>query len=99
MIARPGIDLIPRLEPLGADPDAHNRASHVVPKDERRAIGQEQLEFAIPDLGVEQVHGGCMDAHQNILGTHGWLWHIGQTQRAVFLVFFDKKGFHGVSPV
>ena len=99
VVARTGVDLIPCLEAAHIPADAHNGSGQIVAKDERRLVGQEQLELAVPDLAVQKVDRGGLNAHQNIIRANLRFRHVGQTERALLLVFVDDKGFHGVSPI
>lgn len=99
MIARTGIHLIPRFELPHIGADADNRAGQIVPQYEGWPIGEKQLEFSIADLRIEKVNRGCVDANQYVVGTDFGIGHVDQTQRALFLVFVDDKGFHVRSPV
>ena len=46
----PGIDLVAHLELTHSGPNSNHDAGHVVPQDERRAVGQEELELAATKL-------------------------------------------------
>ena len=91
------VDCVPHLEPPHICADADDGSGHVVPKDERRAIGQEQLELAIAKLAVQLVERGSVNPHQNVIRIQLRLGHVGQAQRALLLVLVDNKGFHRVT--
>jgi len=99
VITWPAIDLVACLELPDIDADTHDRSSQIMAENERWAIRQEQLEFAVAHLGIEKVDRGGLDANQHIIGTDVRIGHVGQTQRAVLLVCVDDEGFHALSPV
>ncbi len=68
-------------------------------QNEGRAIGQEQLEFAIPYLGIQKVYRCGVDANQHIICTDLRFGNVGQAQRPLLVVFLYDEGFHGLSPV
>src|SRR5215207_9041085 len=94
MVARPCIDLVAGPEPpdLGANPDDY--PGNIVPQNERRTIGQYELEFSVPDLGVQKVHRSCMNSNQDIVVAQLRLWHVGQAQNSFPSVFVDNECPH-----
>jgi len=55
---------VDRTEALHFGPDHDPR--HVIAENERQAIGQNDFELSVPDLGVELVEAGGMDLDQHI---------------------------------
>ncbi|MNT23750.1 hypothetical protein D3C72_1591830 [compost metagenome] len=98
-IARTGVDLVARLELPHIGADVQDRSGQIVTENEGWTIGQEQLELAIAHLGIQKVDRCGLNANQHIIGTDLRFGHVGQTKRALLLVFVDDEGFHGFSPV
>ena len=93
----PRIDLIARLELLHARADLDHHPGHVVTQDEGQAIGQDELELSVPDLGVEQVHTGRMDLDQDLVIARFRSRHFRQPQRALSSIALENKCFHDSS--
>ena len=51
-----GVHLVTDVEPPHPRPHPNNLAGDVVAQDEWHPVGQDDLELAAADLGVEQVH-------------------------------------------
>src|SRR5437667_5165047 len=94
----PRIDLIARLQPphFASDPD--DDPGHVIAENERQAIRQNELELAVPDLGIEHVHAGGMDLYQDIIVAWLRLGHFPKPQGALFLVSIDDESLHQATP-
>ena len=65
-VPRAGIDLVADLEAAYGRADLDDGPSDVVTKDEGWTVRQENLELAIPDLGIERIDGCGMDAHEDV---------------------------------
>jgi hypothetical protein len=47
-----------------------------VPQNERQAIGQNALELAVSDFGIEQVHAGGVDLDEDVILTQLRVRHL-----------------------
>jgi hypothetical protein len=54
----------------------YDHAGHVVTEHERHPVGQDLLELAVPDLGVQQVDARRPHLHQHVIGTDTGLGHL-----------------------
>src|SRR5216110_1943569 len=66
ILANPGIDLVAGFESLDARAPPNDHPRQLVAEDERQSIGQELLEFSVPDLGIQRVHARGLDLNQDI---------------------------------
>src|SRR6267378_1474880 len=67
VLMRPRINLVARLEPSHVGPDPDDDPGHVVAENQRQAIGQNEFELAVPNLGIQLVYTGCVDLDQYII--------------------------------
>jgi hypothetical protein len=94
-----GIDFVTDLIMLGLWAGAHHGSGHVVAEDEGHFIGQDGFEFPITDLGVQKIDAGGVDLNQNLILMELGFGNIGEAERGLLLVFVQKEGFHGYSPI
>jgi len=90
----PCIHLVARLEPSDLWPDTDHDPGHVVAQDQRQAIGQDELELTIPDLGIQLVQTGRVDGDQYIMVANVRFRHFAEAQCAVALVTIDDECLH-----
>jgi len=90
----PCIHLVARLEPSDLGPDTDHDPGHVVAQDQRQAIGQDELELTIPDLGIQLVQTGRVDGDQDIMVANFRFRHFAGAQCAVALVTIDDECLH-----
>lgn len=93
----PGVDLVAHLDSTDARADTHHDAGHVVPEHERRSVRQDELEFAVSNLDVDQVDCSRVDLDQHLVGTQFRLRHVASTELLTLAVAIQDKGFHGFS--
>ena len=93
-VIRPRIDLVAHLELPHARADFDHHPGHVVAQDEGQAIGQDELELAVPDLGVQQVHAGGMDLDQDLVIAQFRGRHVCRAQRALLAIAIENECFH-----
>ena len=67
VLMRPRIDLVAWFEPSHFGSDADDDPSHIVAQNQRQAIGQDELELTVPDLGIQMVHTGGVNRDQDIM--------------------------------
>ncbi|HZR36521.1 MAG TPA: hypothetical protein VFA75_14205 [Nevskia sp.] len=66
-----------------------------MPQDERQPVFQQELEFAVPDLGIERVHAGGVDADQYIIVLQGRIGDVCDPHVVLFSITVEEKSFHG----
>ena len=64
-------------------------------QDEGRAIGQDEFELAVPDLGIQQVHAGGVDSTRTSSSRRSGSGISAKPQSALLLVPIDDEGLHG----
>ena len=62
----PRINLVAHREAPHVGSHARDDAGDVVPKHERRPVGQDEPELAVPDLGVQRVDASGADPDQDV---------------------------------
>ena len=92
--ARPGVDLIAGRERPHCRAHPYDPARHVVTEHERHAVGQDPLELAVPDLGVEKVDARRPHLHQDVMLTDTGLGHLPHLQAVLAAVAADHERFH-----
>ncbi len=96
-IVYPRVDLVADLELLHARADLGHHARHVVAQDEGQAVGQDELELTVPDLGVQQVQASGMNLDQHLVVTQLRRRHVRQPQRALLSISFENECLHVIS--
>ncbi len=94
VLAGPGVDLVAGRERPHRRARPHDQACHVVTEHEGHAVGQDQLELAVPDLGVEQVDARRPHLHQDVMLTDTGLGHLPHLQAVFAAVPADYERFH-----
>ena len=97
VLVRSRVDLVAWLELPHPRPDPDHDTGHVVAQDERRAIGQDELELPVPDLGVQGVDARGVDLDQHVVLAHLGLRHLAGPKAAAASVAVDDECPH-VSP-
>src|SRR5688572_6569741 len=95
ILMRPAIHFVARLEPSHAPPDADNDSRDVVAEDQRQPIGQDALEFSVPELGIQRIQAGGMDLDQDVIVPHVRLRHVTEPPTVLALVAIDDESLHG----
>jgi hypothetical protein len=65
-----------------------------VTQNDGRAIGENELELSIPDLGIQKIEPSRVDLDEDIVIPERRLRHVGEAQGALFLVSIEDEGFH-----
>ena len=97
VLAGPGVDLVAGRERPHRQAHPHDQACHVVTEHEGHAVGQDQLELAVPDLGVEEVDARRPHLHQDVMLTDTGLGHLSHLQAVFAAVPADCERFHDFS--
>ncbi len=98
VLAGPRIHLVAGLEALHLGPDADHDPRQVVAQHQRKTIGQDELELAVADLGVQRIQAGRVDGDQHVALAQLRLRHLAQAQGAALRIAVEKEGFHGCFP-
>src|SRR3546814_5963889 len=64
-------------------------------RSKRRLVGQDRLERAVPDLGVEQVQPRSLHLDHYVVGAGRRFRHVAGTQRLLLAVAVEDEGLHG----
>ena len=80
-VSRPRIDLVADFELPHTRPDPGHDPGHVMTQHKRKAVGQDQLELAGFDFGVQQVQACGVDLDQNIVVPNFRVWHFAKPHR------------------
>jgi hypothetical protein len=75
-LVRAAIDVVPDAESPHTGPDPNDFPSDVVAQGEWHPVGQDELELASADLGVEQVDPGRVDLDQHLAVARHRFWHV-----------------------
>jgi len=70
MVRRPGVDFIALFEARHTRANADDCPGDIVAQDEGGAIRQNQLELAVPDFRIQEVHRGGMDLDKDVVRPH-----------------------------
>ncbi len=90
-VDRTGVDLVARLEALNRGTDADDHAGKVVSQDEREAVGQQPLELAGGELGVERVDACGANLDEHVARLDRRLGHVGRSHRPSAVLLDDVR--------
>jgi hypothetical protein len=74
--AGPGVDLVAGRERPHRRAHPHDPARQVVAEHEGHPVGQDPLELAVPDLGVQEVDARRPHRHQDVMLADTGLGHL-----------------------
>jgi hypothetical protein len=86
--------LVSRFEAPDVRIDANDHPCNVVPQDEGRSIGQDQLELTVANLRIQLVQAGRVDFDQNVVRSRFRHRQLAKTQRAFLLVSIENESLH-----
>ena len=88
------IDFVAELEPSHSRSDLDHDPSHVISKDERQAIGQNELELSIPDLRIQRVYTSRVYLNQDVVLAQLGPWHLAKPKALLAPITIDGKCVH-----
>jgi hypothetical protein len=78
------------------DPTRDYGPGPVVAQNQRQAIGQNEFELAVTDLGIQLVYTGCVDLDQYIVVPDFRLRHFAEPNGVLALITIDDECLHGL---